>query len=152
AVYLMTVVGPPAAPTQLRSFVAGESAANLVNGLSLWSDAASNTTLHLYDAELLLITNLTWNRGHLRSPLSSNRTETFYAASRGLSPGNMGATSSAGVLGTEWSITNVSYTTANYYHLAPSLVNDDLLYLYVSFSPYLAGYYGIAKLQQSHAR
>ena len=145
----LTIVNPTGEPTQLRSFVAGESAANLENGLSLWSDATDTTKLHLYDANLVRLTTITWPRGHLRSPVAGNRLDTFYAASRNLSPGKIVAISSAGVLGTEWSIANVTYTTANYYHLAPSRIDSDLIYCYVSFVPAVAGYFGLSPFHKS---
>jgi hypothetical protein len=110
---------------------------------------ADTTTLHLYDAQLAHLTDLTWPRGHLRAPIASNRTDTFYAASRDLSPGSIVAISAAGVLGAAWTITNVTYTTAHFYHVAPSFEDPDLIHVYVSFTPYVAGYYGLATFHKS---
>src|SRR5262245_59443195 len=151
----MTLVTPTGEPTQLRSFPGGESAANLVNGVSLWSEKSSNLTLHLYDAELFLLTNVTWNRGHLRAPIASNRIDTFYVATRSLVPAKITTISQTGVLGpTEWSPTGFSYTTGAIYHAAPSWVNTDIIYLYAFFynsptSSVPVNTYGVSKFHKS---
>jgi hypothetical protein len=145
----MTLLSPTGEPTQIRSFVAGESAANLENGISLWSEAGDTNTLHLYSADLQLITEITWPRGHLRAPISSNRKDTFYAATRNIAPGEIASFSQTGGPGPEWSITNLAYTRTDFYHIAPSLVDSDVIYVYVSFTPYISGYFGISRFHKS---
>ena len=147
--YPMTLVNPDGTPTQVRSFVAGESAAILENGISLWSDKTDNGIVKLYTDQLVFIEDISWPRGHLRAPISSNRTDTFYIAQFQVAPGKITTVSQAGDLGpTEWIITNITYTKANFYHIAPSFVDNDIIYVHVTFDPWIS-YYGVAKFHKS---
>lgn len=147
----MSLLSPTGEPTQVRSFPASECAAILENGISLWTDNGDQTQYHLYDEDLVLITDITWDHGDSDfSPVSSDRQHTFYIATRFLTPGKITTISDTGVLGsTEWTITNLTYTYVNFNHIAPSFIDDDIIFVSVSFNPYVAGYYGIAKFHKS---
>jgi hypothetical protein len=118
-------VKPDGTFSQVRPFVAlGESSAILENGISLWAkDNGDHTQLVLYDVNFVEITTVTWPiRDALRDPISSNRIDTFYIGS----DDKVTTISSVGVLGdTTWTIPTASYV----WHIAPSLVDDDIIYI-----------------------
>lgn len=115
-------------PSQLRSFTpVGESAAILENGLSLWSDRyPDHDHLFLYDANLVIITDLTWSfRDQLRAPISSNRIDTFYVEGSG----KITTVSTTGTVGsTVWTVP----TASNIYFINPSTVDNDIIYVKTS--------------------
>jgi hypothetical protein len=135
--YPATILSPTGDPSQIRSFVAGESGAMLANGVSLWSDATDHTLLKLFDADLALITTVTWpSRAQLRAPISSNGVDTFWVGNFDVAPAKINTVTAAGVLGSE-----ITLTTFRLHHVAPSMVDVDILYLIglLSVSPFTYG-------------
>jgi hypothetical protein len=125
--YPATLLHPNGTPTQLRSFIPhGESAAVLTNGISLWSEGyPDHTKLWLYDENILEITSLTWSfRNRLRSPISSNRIDTFYIEGSG----KITTVSTTGTIG---SITWTVPTSGTITFITPSIVDNDIIYIQV---------------------
>ena len=148
-----SLVNPTGNPSQIRPIVAGERAAVLENGISLFgSQTTEPNKLYLYDANLTLITIVTYDRGGssaVQAPISSDRHNTFYVATKSEAPGNITTISDAGVILNTWTVTNLTYTWVNFFHIQPSWLNSDIILVHAGFNPFVSGWNGIARFHKS---
>jgi hypothetical protein len=88
-------------------FPAGEHGVVLPNGISLWDETDNDPVVHLYDATLTLIADLSWTRT-ASGPIGSNQVDRFYVSDKaygGSTPWQLRTLSAAGIWGpVTWAI------------------------------------------------